>query len=146
MVFDMSAHKRTYKNQRPSAEHGSGPFQGTSSNPQLCWWSLILRHLPGTIQTLIPFRISNFKFVNRKPPSYNRRGSKQELRGRPTISQTFGGLAGCRRRKRVDRAGRQNIRKKQVGERNCVYTDDGCSILLINSFAILELSMRMMLS
>jgi hypothetical protein len=28
-------------NQRSPAEHGSGPFEGPSSYPQLCWWSLI---------------------------------------------------------------------------------------------------------
>jgi hypothetical protein len=27
--------------QRPPAERGPGPFEGPSSYPQLCWWSLI---------------------------------------------------------------------------------------------------------
>jgi hypothetical protein len=34
-------------NQRPSAEHGPGPFQGPSSYPQLCWWSLIWNYGSG---------------------------------------------------------------------------------------------------
>jgi len=29
-----------------------------------------LRYLPTTIQTSIPFHISNFKFINRKPTRY----------------------------------------------------------------------------
>ena len=29
------------KNQRPAAVRGFGPFEGPSSNPQLCCWSLI---------------------------------------------------------------------------------------------------------
>ena len=29
------------KDQRSPAERGPGPFQGPSSYPQLCWWSLI---------------------------------------------------------------------------------------------------------
>ena len=33
--------KILFKNQRLPAEQGSGPFQGPSSDPQLCWWSLI---------------------------------------------------------------------------------------------------------
>jgi hypothetical protein len=27
--------------QRPVADHGPGPFEGPTSYPQLCWWSLI---------------------------------------------------------------------------------------------------------
>jgi hypothetical protein len=33
--------KILFTNQRPPAEHGPGPFEGPSSYPQLCWWSLI---------------------------------------------------------------------------------------------------------
>jgi len=30
-----------YTNQRPPAERGPGPFEGPSSYPKLCWWSLM---------------------------------------------------------------------------------------------------------
>ena len=33
--------KILFTNQRPPAERGPGPFEGPSSYPQLCWWSLI---------------------------------------------------------------------------------------------------------
>jgi hypothetical protein len=39
------AYEGSYSNQRPPAERGSGPFEGPSSYPQLCWWSLILSFL-----------------------------------------------------------------------------------------------------
>jgi hypothetical protein len=29
-------------NQRPPAEPSPGPFEGPTSYPQLCWWSLIM--------------------------------------------------------------------------------------------------------
>jgi len=34
--------KILFTNQRPAAERGPGLFEGPSSYPQLCWWSLIL--------------------------------------------------------------------------------------------------------
>jgi hypothetical protein len=33
--------KILFTNQRPPAERGPSPFEGPSSYPQLCWWSLI---------------------------------------------------------------------------------------------------------
>ena len=33
-------------NQRPPAERVPGPFEGPSSFPQLCWWSLIFLQPP----------------------------------------------------------------------------------------------------
>ena len=33
--------KILFTNQRPPAERGPGPFEVSSSYPQLCWWSLI---------------------------------------------------------------------------------------------------------
>jgi hypothetical protein len=32
-------------NQRPPAERSPGPFEGPTSYPQLCWWSLIIKQL-----------------------------------------------------------------------------------------------------
>jgi len=49
-----------------------------------------LRYLSTTIQRSIPFHISNFKFINRKPPRYSRVRSKREPRNRPITWLTFG--------------------------------------------------------
>jgi len=38
--------KILFTNQRPPAERGPGPFEGPSSYPQLCWWSLIGTYWP----------------------------------------------------------------------------------------------------
>jgi hypothetical protein len=40
---DKTEIKKKFTNQRPPAE--PGPFQGPSSYPQLCWWSLIIGHV-----------------------------------------------------------------------------------------------------
>jgi hypothetical protein len=39
--MEVPGYERLTTNQRPPAERVPGPFQGSSSYPQLCWWSMI---------------------------------------------------------------------------------------------------------